>query len=106
MLMTMDSFQKKLEELHTKCASWMHDISVPTIHFIHNLKIHLPSNLAFAYRLVSFITYYTQIRRDAFENCRIAYNSIPFATDYAQIHEDALQNLIFAYKVEGVLVKS
>ncbi len=78
-------------------------VSVPTMHFIRSLKIRRPSNPAFAYKLVPFITYYTQVSRDALQNRRIAYNSIPFTTYYTQIHEDALQNLDFAYKAEGRL---
>ena len=78
--------------------------SIPTARFIRSLKIRRPSNPAFAYKLVPFITYYTQVSRDALQNRRIAYNSIPFATDYTQILEDAQQNLDFAYKAEGVSV--
>ena len=77
--------------------------SVPTARFIRSLKIRRPSNPAFAYKLVPFVTYYTQVSRDALQNRRIAYNSIPFTTYYTQIREDALQNLDFAYKAEGLL---
>ena len=73
------------------------------MHFIRSLKIRRPSNPAFAYKLVPFIIYYTQVSRDALQNRRIAYNSIPFTTYYTQIHEDVLQNLDFAYKAEGLL---
>ena len=73
------------------------------MHFIRSLKIRRPSNPEFAYKLVPFVTYYTQVSRDALQNRRIAYNSIPFATDYTQIHEDVLQNLDFAYKAGGRL---
>ena len=48
--------------------------SVPTARFIRSLKIRRPSNPAFAYKLVPFITYYTQIRRDTFQDCEVAYN--------------------------------
>ena len=77
------------------------DVSVPAARFIRSLKIRRPSNPAFAYKLVPFITYYTQVSRDALQNRRIAYNSIPFTTYYTQIREDVLQNLDFAYKAEG-----
>ena len=78
-------------------------VSVPTMHFIRSLKIRRPSNPAFAYKLVPFITYYTQVSRDALQNCKIAYNSIPFATDYTQIRKKTQQNLDFAYKAGGRL---
>ena len=77
--------------------------SVPTARFIRSLKIRRPSNPAFAYKLVPFITYYTQVSRDALQNRRTAYNSILFATDYTRILEKAQQNLDFAYKAEGLL---
>ena len=77
--------------------------SVPTARFIRSLKIRHPSNPAFAYKLVPFITYYTQVSRDALQNRRTAYNSIPFATDCTRILEKAQQNLDFAYKEEGCL---
>ena len=77
--------------------------SVPTMHFIRSLKIRRPSNPAFANKLVPFITYYTQVSRDALQNCKIAYNSIPFATDYTQIRKKTQQNLDFAYKAGGRL---
>ena len=78
-------------------------VSVPTTYFIRSLKIRRPSNPAFAYKLVPFITYYTQVSRDALQNRRIAYNSIPFTTEYTQIREDVLRNLDFAYKAGGRL---
>ena len=77
--------------------------SVPTARFIRSLKIRRPSNPAFTYKLVPFITYYTQVSRDALQNRRTAYNSIPFATDCTRILEKAQQNLDFAYKAEGCL---
>ena len=77
--------------------------SVPTMHFIRSLKIRRPLNPAFAYKLVPFITYYTQVSRDALQNRRTAYNYIPFATDCTRILEDVLRNLDFAYKAGGRL---
>ena len=58
--------------------------SVPTALFIRSLKIRRPSNPTFVYKLDPFVTYYTQVSRDAFQNRKIAYNSIPFATDYTR----------------------
>ena len=60
-------------------------VSVPTALFIRSLKIRRPSNPTFAYKLDPFITDYTQVSRDAFQNRKIAYNSIPFATDCTRI---------------------
>ena len=82
----------------------MRNISVPAMHLIRSSKIRHPSNPAFAYILVPFITYYTQVSRDAFQNCEIAYNYIPFATDYTRSYEDTPQNLIFAYNCGSVSV--
>ena len=69
------------------------DISVPAAHFIHSLEIRRPSNPAFAYKLVPFITYYMQVSRDALQNRKIAYNSIPFATEvYADPQKGAAKS--------------
>ena len=95
------SYENALQNL--VFAYKVEDISVPAAHFIRSLKIRRPSNPAFAYKLVPFITYYTQVSRDALQNRRTAYNSIPFATDYTRILEKAQQNLDFAYKAEGCL---
>ena len=78
-------------------------VSVPAALFIRSLKIRRPSNPAFAYKLVPFITYYTQVSRDALQNRRIAYNYIPFATDCTRILEKTQENLDFAYKAGGRL---
>ena len=60
-------------------------VSVPAALFIRSLKIRRPSNPTFVYKLDPFVTYYTQVSRDALQNCKIAYNPIPFTTDCTRI---------------------